>query len=150
MRRRLPAYEGRYPWWAYDHKPDLRRHHTDGPGRFVRLELAVAPERVLLSAYGAWHYVLNLFYLPQSVDDEEYQREDNVWEEELERHGLNPYRGLLLPEPWQSRMTASRERIFDVDDLRNTNTIQACFERLDFADVVRVTFFTPHLPEAQK
>lgn len=149
MRRRLPAYQGRHPWWAYDHKPDLRRYKP-GAGPMARLELAVPPERVLLSAYGAWHYVLNLFYLPQSVDDEEYQREDDAWEEELKQHGLNPYEDHPLPEPWQSRMVASWERIFDVDDLRDTNTIQACFERLDLADVVRVTFFTPRLPEPQK
>lgn len=43
-------------------------------------------------------------------------------------------------------MTASWERIFDVDDLRETNTIQACFERLDLADVVKVTLFTPRKP----
>jgi len=40
-------------------------------------------------------------------------------------------------------MTASWGRIFDADDLRDTNTIQACFERLDLEDVVKVTFFTP-------
>ena len=143
MHRRLPGYGGRYPWWAYEHKPDLRRRHTDDPGRFVRLELAVSPERVLLSAYGAWHYVLNPMYLPQAVDDEGYEREGDTWKEELKRHGLDPYRSHPLPDPWHSRMIASWERIFDVDDLRATNTIQACFECLDLADVVKVTFFTP-------
>ena len=39
-------------------------------------------------------------------------------------------------------MVASWERIFDVDDLRDTNTIQACFERLELNDVVTVTEFT--------
>ncbi len=57
----------------------------------MRLELAVPPERVLLSAYGAWHSVLNLSYLPQAVEDGEYERESNAWDEELERHGLDPY-----------------------------------------------------------
>ena len=142
MRRRLPEYGGRYPWWAYEHKPDLRRYKP-GAGRMVRLELAVPPERVLLSAYGAWHYVLSLWYLPKSVDDAGYAHEENTWKEELERHGLDPYRSHPLPEPWCSRMTVSWERIFDVDDLRPSNTIQACFERLDLADVVRVMFFTP-------
>ena len=146
MRCRLPGYEGRHPWWAYDYKPDLRRYKP-GAGQMVRLELAVPPEHVLLSSCGAWHYVLNLWYLPHSVVGEEHARESNAWEEELERHGLNPFSGRWPPDPWQSRMVASWERIFDVDDLRETNTIQACFECLDFADVVRVTFFTPRLRE---
>lgn len=141
MNRRLPGYGGRYPWWAYEHKPDLRSYYH-GPGASVRLELALPPERVLLSAYGAWHYVLNPMYLPRAVEDGEYERESDAWDEELERHGLNPYQ-VSLPEPWHTRMTASWERIFDVDDLRDTNTIQACFEWLDLEDVVRATFFTP-------
>ncbi len=145
MHRRLPGYGGRYPWWAYEHKPDLRRYKPDtgDTGLSVRLELAVPPERVLLSAYGAWHYVLNPMYLPQAVEEGDYECESNAWEQELGRHGLDPYRGHSLPEPWHSRMTASWERIFDVEDLRETNTIQACFERLDIEDVVRVTTFTP-------
>lgn len=143
MHRRLPVYAGHYPWWAYEHKPDLRHRYRDGPGRHVRLELAVPTERVLLSAYGAWHFVLNPSYLPHSADDAGFEQETNAWEEELKQNGLEPYKDHLLPEPWHSRMTATWERIFDVDDLRETNTIQACFERLDLADVVKVTIFTP-------
>ena len=144
MRLRLPEYEGHYPWWAYDYKLDLRsfRRQVYG-GRQVRLELAVPSERVLFSAYGAWHYVLNPMYLPQSVEEGKYERERDSWEEELRGHDLDPYQGHSLPEPWRSRMVASWERIFDVDDLRDTNTIQACFERLDLRDVVKVTAFTP-------
>ena len=144
MRRRLPDYEGHYPWWAYDYKLDLRsfRHHTYGD-RQVLMELALPPERVLFSAYGAWHCVLNRFYLPHATDEAGYEREQEAWDAELESQGLDPYRGSVLPEPWHSQMTASWERIFDVDDLRDTNTIQACFERLDLCDVVKVTEFTP-------
>ena len=143
MRHRLPGYQGHYPWWAYEHKPDLRHHQTASLGRFVRLELVLPPARVLLSAYGAWHYVLTPGYLPQAVEESEYERERAAWEEELRRHGLDRYTDRPLPEPWFSRMTASWECIFDVDDLRPTNTIQACFERLNLEDVVKVTVFTP-------
>jgi hypothetical protein len=143
MRRRLPEYDGHYPWWAYEHKPDLRHHQVTGPGQFARLELAVPPERVLLSAYGAWHYVLNLWYLPQAVEEQEYEREGELWDEVLRQHGIDPNCARPLSAPWHSRMTASWERIFDVNDLRETNTIQVCFERLNLDDVVRVTIFTP-------
>lgn len=144
MHRRMPGYKGHYPWWAYDYNLDLRsfRYQVYG-GRQVRLELAVPSERVLFSAYGAWHCVLNRFYLPHAVDEEGYEREQNAWDTELKGRGLDAYRGEALPEPWQSRMVASWDRIFDVEELRDTNTIQACFERLDLRDVVKITEFTP-------
>ncbi len=143
MRRRLPDYTGHHPWWAYEHKPDLRYQKMETSERHVRLELAVPPERVLLSAYGAWHFVLIPSYLPQSADGAGFEEESNAWEKELERNGFELYKDYLLPEAWQSRITASWERIFDVDDVRETNTIQACFECLDLADVVKVTIFKP-------
>ena len=143
MRRRLPEYEGHYPWWAYDYKLDLRSfRYQSGTGRQVLLELALPPEQVLFSAYGAWHFVLGPSYLPYALDNEGWECEDNAWKKELKENGLDPYQEHPLPEPWHSRMVASWERIFDVDDLRDTNTIQACFERLELNDVVTVTEFT--------
>jgi len=140
MARRITDYQGHYPWWAYDYRLDLRSFRfllSQGPQ--VRLGLAIPTERVLLSAYGAWHYVLNRWYLPYSVDSGQYDQETEAWEEELRREGISPYG--TLPEPWRSRQAASWERIFDTDDLRDTNTIQACFERLDLEDVFEVTTF---------
>jgi hypothetical protein len=145
MARRLPHYEGNYPWWAYDYKLDLRtyRFHTHPPNeRWVRMELEIPSEKVLLSAYGAWHYVLNRWYLPYTTDEESYERELDAWEAETKAHGIDTYQNSVpFPEPWELRMRASWERIFDVDDLRETNTIQATFERLELAEVVRVTEF---------
>ena len=143
MRQRLSEYEGHYPWWAYDYKLDLRSFRYQGTlGRRVRLELALPPERVLFSAYGAWHFVLGPSYLPQAADDAGYEREGDAWDEELAGLGLDPYAVDPLPAPLHSRMVASWDRVFDVEDLRDTNTIQACFERLELNDVVKVTEFT--------
>ena len=143
MWSRLPEYGGHYPWWAYDYKLDLRSFRYQGIlGRQVRLELALPPERVLFSAYGAWHFVLNHLYLPYAADDEGYERESDAWDKELAELGLNPYAIDPLPEPLHSRMVASWDRVFDVEELRDMNTIQACFERLDFGDVVEATEFT--------
>jgi hypothetical protein len=140
MQIRLADYGGHYPWWAYEHRPGLNSHSQ--PGDWVRIELAIPRDKVLLSAYGAWHYVLNGWYLPHSVEDGAYERENDLWEDDLRAHGLDRWAGLRLPEPWRSRMIASWDRIFDVGDLHDTNTIQACFERLDIQDVVAVTFYT--------
>ena len=79
------------------------------------LELAVEPERVLLSGYGDWHFVLSDWHLLS------------------EGHEPPP------EPPGPEERARSWERIFDVDAIRETNTIQACWERLDLADVVRVT-----------
>lgn len=141
MLRRLEEYHGGYPWWAYDYKVDLRRFRPSGETPTVRLELEIPSKRVLLSAYGAWHFVLNRWYLPHAVDEAGYDEEERKWDDAICQAGLKKWDP--LPEPWRSRMTESWERIFDVDDLRSTNTIQACFETLKLGDVVKVTNVRP-------
>lgn len=144
MALRIPGYQGHDPWWAYDYPVDLRqfRYLAGHPGeRCVRLELAVPQEQVLLSSYGAWHWVLSLDYLPQSTDPAEYQREADAWD--LEQDALRRERtDWTTTEPYRTRIRKSWERIFDVEDLRATDTIQATFERLNLAEVVAVTEFT--------
>jgi hypothetical protein len=143
MKIRVPGYQGNYPWWAYDYKIDLRSwaYQLEPPGvPYIRLELAVPTEKVLLSAYGAWHAVLTPCYLPYATDEEGWEKEDEAWDAELAANGLDLHPP--FPEPWHSRMVASWQRIFDVDDLRDTNTIQANFEVLALNDVVAVTEFT--------
>lgn len=106
----------------------------------MRLGLAIPLERVLLSGYGAWHYILNHWYLP--ADEGEAGDAENVaWEAELVSRGIDPYRQQPLPEPWEQRLWATWERIFEVERLRETNTIQACFERLELEHVWEVTEF---------
>ena len=144
MGHRVAGYEGRYPWWAYDYKLDLRRYrYLSGQtgSRNVRLELAVPADQVLLSAYGAWHYVLNYWYLPHAAAFEAHSLESDAWDAELEAHGAD-CRLKPLAEPFHTRLVRSWERVFDVEDLRETNTIQATFERLALGDVVAVTEFT--------
>ena len=139
--QRIPGYRGHYPWWANDFKLDLRsqRKAFGKPGeRYVRLELAVPQEQVLLSAYGAWHCVLNRWYLPYATDPDGWDQESAAWEAELTVQGIDRWSS-ALPEPYHSRMVASWNRIFDADDLRETNTIQATFERLALENVVTVT-----------
>jgi len=105
----------------------------------VRIEVEIPADQVLLSAYGAWHYVLNRWYLPHAVEPAAYEAEGDDWRSRLEQAGVAarwPY-----PEPWHSEVVASWQRIFDVDELRATNTIQGCFEKLRLCDVVEVKAF---------
>jgi hypothetical protein len=143
MARRLPSYGGRYPWWAYLRpKPDLRGSAWNmGPlgTRYVRLELAVEPERVLLSNVDAWWgRACTDLYMEADAADEE------VWYAELRQHGIQS--SLSLPRAFNLRRASSWERIFEFEALARTgrfeDEVQATFERLELADVVAVTEFT--------
>jgi Domain of unknown function (DUF3841) len=143
MAQRLRGYRGHYPWWAWlRSKPDLRKwawikYPAGTP--YVRLELALEPERVLLSQETAWWCGLgNHSYV--GIDAADYA----AWNAEMDANGVDETRQ-PLPEPWRSRVTASWERMFDVEALVSggewSDVIQATFERLDLADVVGVTAF---------
>ena len=149
MTQRISDYSGHYPWWAYEHFLDLRfyRWHTHPSGqRLVRLELVIPREKVLLSAYGDWHCVLNRAYLPASILEEDYDREMAAWEEAAKRSGIEVSYGrpkvvVPYPEPWEMQMQTSWEHVFDVEARRPTQTIQATFEELKLAEVVKATEF---------
>lgn len=144
MGRRIPAYQGHDPWWAYDYPPDLRhyRYRAGEPGsQQVRLALSVPRERVLLSAYGDWHHVLSGDYLPPSQNPDKRLQESEAWERQFEAL-ITAGEAPRITETSRTLLEESWERIFDVEELRNTNTIQATFERLDLLDVVSVTEFT--------
>lgn len=64
MKKRIPECRGRYPIWLWNEKPDIRMTHWhQGGERVIRLEVEVPDERVLLSGFDIWHYILNLWFL---------------------------------------------------------------------------------------
>jgi hypothetical protein len=73
------------------------------------------------------------------------EAEYEAWNAALDEVGLSAEH-LSLPELWETRITDTWERIFDVESLVASgdwsDAVQATFERLDLADVVRVTEFT--------
>lgn len=119
MKVRIENYGGRYPWWAYEHRPNIRYHFNE-PGHYVLLQLNLDPARFLLSSYGAWHCVLN----------DRFFEHPAIWNEESEEITGT-----------QSEKERSWENIFDVESLRACDTIQATFETLRLEDVVRYTLF---------
>lgn len=139
---RLPNYQGHLPWWGWCYpKPDLRFHSRQGTNgmQLVRIELNIPTTQVLLSNESAWIAVLNYIYV--SYTDTEGEK----WREVLEQHKIDD-RNRPLPEPWQSQLVESWERIFDLDGLRNggawADVVQATFEELRLANVVSVQPFS--------
>jgi len=64
MKERLTEYKNEYPIWLWIKRPDLRRTGFLKKGtKAVLLEVEISDERVLLSDFHAWHYVLNRWTL---------------------------------------------------------------------------------------
>ena len=133
-KRGLPC---RYPMWAwYRHgkryRPDLRSSGHLPPGtRGVMLELNVSTDRVLLSQFEHWHFVLMNSYLSRS------EAECKKVEEREERGELT-----------QAEIEASWENIFDLrfGDYRywgkiDERYIQACLPSIELSEVVKATPF---------
>lgn len=107
-----------YPIWAWyrarglkGDRPDLRETgHLARGEKGVLLELEVERNRVLLSDFDLWHFVLNYWYLAADEADE------TLFEAEIEARGLNFFRQKPLPDPdYHRRIEESWKRIFDLD-----------------------------------
>ena len=132
MAKRLPAYSGDFPVWAWAERPDLRTIYWNVKGYpFFLLTIEVPADRVLLSDFGDWHIVLNDGYLP--IDDADFERE---WESPAT----------------QEEKEASWERIFDVYGQRydSDGRIQACVDRVYLHEVISVRPFKSRGPNPDK
>lgn len=70
MAKRIENFSGHYPIWAWT----KRGYHTNvkewtTPNPLVFLAVDVPVNRVLLSDFSAWHFVLNGWYLSKSEED---------------------------------------------------------------------------------
>ncbi|MCX6843448.1 MAG: DUF3841 domain-containing protein [candidate division WOR-3 bacterium] len=141
------------PLWAWFQcdgttcrKPDLRSsgHLLKGESG-VRIEFKVSDRLVLLSDFDLWHYVLNYWYLPESLKDAE------DFEAELSRRGLSFYKTKPLRDrAFHAKITESWSRIFDLDwadrrrciaHPRARKSIQASLWELRWDQVRDVRFF---------
>ncbi len=144
--RRIPDYGGHLLWWGYCRTPDLRRHrHNLRNGTWVRLELEMPETALLRFPCWAWHQVFCQDYLALTrVDYEE-------WTEAV-RRAVPDEDMWPPPQPWQSEMEASWERLFapGLPSLSwnpdfgwsRTVCIEAVFEPLRYSDVQAATSFT--------
>ena len=134
-----------YQWHGVDRrKPDLRcRGHLRRGERGVRIEFEQPGSGVLLSDFDLWHYVLNYWYLPETMVA------GDAFAAELREHNIEPALALRLPAAYHRRMEDSWNRIFDLDwanedytDPRDQRAIQATFWKLHFHQIRDVKVFT--------
>jgi len=147
----VPRPSNAMPLWAWYQWESERRKRPDlrssgylprgEPG--VRIEFYIKDDWVLLSDFDLWHYVLNYWYLPQSLADGE------LFEKKLAEHGLSFYDTKPLSDPiFHDSIRQSWERIFDIEweegDFvypKEKKSIQATFWELRLKDVRRVNEF---------
>lgn len=128
------------PIWAWylrdwkNKKPDLRESGYGERGRkSVCLYLELPKDRVVLSDFNAWHYVLNRMYNEDSKTEAE-------WKKIMEWYDNLPYniREDLMYKSWQN--------IFDITPYKtewrsNGAYVQATFWELFLSDVKDIQFF---------
>ena len=154
MRHRLspPPTEDSLPVWAWyqwgdqkKRKPDLRFQGHLRPGaKGVRIEFRIDDEKVLLSDFELWHYVLNYWYLPNSLEEGEQ------FDALVEARNLSYYTMKPLPDDELHRqIQKSWRKIFDIDweaeevaSPRAQKSIQATFWELRLEQVIRIQEFT--------
>ena len=149
MQQRLCGYGGHYPWWAWmGHEPKcpMKGAWVYGDGEIlVRLELSIAPERLLVSEFSAWHHPLNGTYLPLSCAETE------AWETECQTRTGQDFAWLAdLPPDLQARVHRSWERCLDPVVMEESEFFlqglyQAAFEELHLTDVTKMTRFRRRL-----
>jgi len=141
MKRRLPAYSGKYPLWAYYYpKPDLRYAGITSRGtQCVRIEFLIPADRILLSDLSAWNVVLDQGHL--SLSEEEHKD----WRLRLPKRWISYEE---LDPDLQKDAALSWERIFDFELLYSSSdwgdgsySIQAVLEEIRLDNVTCVTPF---------
>lgn len=153
MKERIgnPHCKNTFPIWAWYQwetskrkRPDLRSSgHLPKNEKGVRIEFNCDEKAALLSDFELWHYVLNYWYLPESMVDGE------MFEAEIEKQGLSYFKTKPLPDPkHHQKIVRSWNKIFDLDwdepdlaDPRNQKSIQATIWHLKRDQVLSYKHF---------
>lgn len=82
MAKRIPNFSGHYPVWGWLRKGyRTNAQKWDEPQNLVLLTMEVPRERVLLSDFGVWHFVLNCHLLGDEICDTiTYEQKKKSWE----------------------------------------------------------------------
>lgn len=130
-----------YPIWAWyrrdgkEKKPDLRSSGYETSGvKCVCIELEIPDEKVLLSDFDLWNYVLNNWWLDDSKSEEEYDK-------------LYEWFDVLPYEERERMKRESWKKIFDITPERSDwyckgEYVQAIFWELKREYVKKIQYFT--------
>ena len=130
-----PCNQVTTPLWAWYRSHDYRHQRPDFrwcktyPDE-VCIEFDIPEEKVLLSDFEGWHFVLNNWYYSSATSDEEWER-DEKWFASLSKQKQQP----VKEKSWQ--------RIFDITPrygewTRNGDAVQGCFWLLQMNQVRKV------------
>ena len=138
------------PIWAWYHygsivypKPDLRTivWEYEKGSEHVLIELVVPYYRAILSNFDAWNYVINNWYIPSSI------RDNNKFNKIAKSLGVNPYID-KHPKQLTKIIEQSWNKVFDMDKLcefisgeKDNRSIQATLWQIFKEDVVDTKFF---------
>lgn len=130
-----------YQWNGLRKKAPDKRYSSvydyfDTP--YVMMELSIPRERVLLSDYDAWHFVLNYWYLEKAHKSNCFKKAYNFYRiKPNDTHMIHP----VIDKSWENifDMKASREIL---QYPQKHQKIQATFFELFYTDVKKVHFFS--------
>lgn len=144
--RRIPGYQGHYPWWAYGTRPDLRQrhHHYPRSERYAMLELELSRAKTCVLTFWAWDLIFCGEFLSYTAE------EAADWRRRLEAAVPNEDELPRLPQPWLSELESSWECLFAPDLPMEgwwrpheppVSSCEVVFEVLDLVHVKSVTAF---------
>lgn len=137
-----------WAWFQYNNsqnkRPDLRSSGFLPKGtKGVRIEFEKPEEKVLLSDFNLWAYVLNYWHIPDS------EIEDDWFDNLLTSEGINFIDKENYSQKLKQIVEQSWDKVLDMDYYREYNSepfeskpIQATFWTLSIDEVKKVDFFT--------
>jgi hypothetical protein len=142
----LHGYSGHLMWWGTCEKPDLRsyRHRFRIDDERVRLAITVPADTIVTFPAWAWNKVYCGDYL--ALNSAEYSDWIGTLRQAVPHEDTWP-----LPEPWNSRLERSWNRLFmpnlprrswDTESWPQLEGMEAVFEVLNIDDVREAKLFT--------
>lgn len=126
-------------------RPDLRRGgHLERGVEGVRIELEIPFERVLISEFDLWHYVLNGWYLAESEAEEaRFERQARACGVDLfrDKPPLDPGIRQRLEESWTRIFQWEREYPSSLARPLPLRTLQGCVWEILASQVRRIHHF---------
>lgn len=135
-----------YPIWAWyrfngkEKKPDLRHscYGTRGD-KMVCMEIEIPDEKVLLSDFDLWHFVLNDWWLDNELFKDGYTEEDYDQNQEWFKALNDEEKRLEKTKSWEMILNIES---FESDWIARGEYVQAVFWELKREDIRKVQFFT--------